>query len=231
MKILTIFCLFLSTLFLSGCTLNKNNLNNSSGNSETKSEISEEQQNLNTEWKEIKNSEKFKQCLQSKKDFDSKKNQILPLYKEVLNKEIASQKISTEDEYIKYLHDIFEIEKEYLIFEEIQNSQNPGNKEKLEKFKNLLEYIYCPDISKITFDYPLTTTGCIEILSVLKSNDRIIGIPDHSNYQTEEEYLLAVKKIKEGVIFDKKTASECCISKERSASCTKLVYFLEGNNY
>jgi len=227
-KLLIICVVLITSVLLSGCNLKQNTEKSGTTNSP---EINEDQKELNSKWEDLKNSDKFKQCLQSKRDFDNKKTEILPLYKAVLNKEIASQKINFEDEYIKYLHDVFEIEKEYLIFEEIQNSQNPGNEERLEKIKNLLEYIYCPDVNKITFDYPLTTEGCIEILSVLKSNDRIISIPESSNYQIKEEYLLAVQKLKEGVSFDKKTARECCISKERSASCTKLVYFLEGNNY
>lgn len=230
------FLLVFSTLFLSSCSLSTNIntkriLKNNSNEKIISQEKTEDQKLLENKWIELKNSEKFLQCYQSKKDFDRKKEEILPLYKEVLNKEIASKTISFEDEYIKYIHDIFEIAKEYERFDKIQKSETPENEENLIKIQELLEYIYCPDVKKINFVYPLTTEGCIEILSVLKSNDRITGIPDSSSYQIKEEYILAKKKFMDGVSFDKKTARECCISKERSISCTKVVYYLEGNNY
>jgi len=169
------------------------------------------------------------QCYQSKKDFDQKKNDLLPKYTEILNKEIASKKLSIEDEYIKLIYGVFgDGGKEYRVFENILNSGAPNSEEELAKTANLLEFVYCPDVNKIPIVYPLTLGGCSELLLTMGAFDRPLMIPHPGDYQVVEEYNLALQKLRVSLKDQAELARKCCIGQDRSANCvTSLVTYIK----
>lgn len=179
----------------------------------------------NTEWEEIKSSKKLLQCYQSKKDFDQKRIVLLPKYKEVLSREISSAKLNIEDQYIKYIYSGFEASgKYYGYFENIVNTKVPSSEEEITKIKNLLEFVYCPDVSKIPVTYPLTPDGCKELLLTWGAR---FEVPEPRNYQIIEEYNLALEKFKLSQKSEIESANKCCYGGDRGASCAKLWYYLE----
>lgn len=230
----TIVCLLLfSIIFLSGCSLGKKYTLQSSSKTKDQDktivtpEKTEVQRTLEAEWQEIINSEKFLQCYQSKKDFDQKKNEILPKYKEVLNKEIESKKLTTGDEYIKYIYSFFGARGEdYRIFEETANLKKPRDKEQIKDMKSLLEYIYCPNVNKIPVVYPLTPEGCVELLSTWMAPFDPMEVPEPSSYQVPEEYTLALQKYKEGKKTEGEYTRKCCYQGNIGSSCRSINQWL-----
>lgn len=222
MKIIIISILFLSTVFLSGCSLNNKF---SSQAKITTPEKTEAQKKLDDKWDEIKTNKKLLACVQSKKDFDQKKAELLPRYKEVLNKEITSKELSGEDQYIKTIYGWIEAGgKNYSVFEDIINSETSNNEEKIIRTQNLLEFVYCPDVSKIPITYPLTPSGCTELLSAWTPP---FEVPEPKNYQITEEYNLALKKFKTDQQGRLNSASKCCHGEITGMGCTKLVSWLK----
>ena len=231
MKLIIISLLFFSVVFLSGCSLsNKQSSQNLLKTNDTKettvtSEKTENQKVSDVKWGEIKNSKKLQQCYQSKKDFDLKKNELLPRYKEVLNKETASKKLTTEDEFIKIIYGWIDARgSDYGVFENIINSNTPNNEEEIIKIQNLLEFIYCPDVNKISTAYPLTPNSCMELLQSWMAP---FEVPEPKNYKIVEEYKLALEKYKLAQKDKPESARKCCYGEDKSISCTKLVYWLK----
>lgn len=221
MKKISIVFLVFSVFFLSGCTLSNVSNKNASNQAElSPTPTSEEEGLINNEWEEILNSEKLKQCLQSKKDLEAKRDELLPKYKEVLNKETNGTTLTIKDEYIKRIYSYFEGSLSNLA---TKFSRNPGTKEGITDAKTLLDYLYCPDVSKIPLLYPLTPAGCFEMLS---TSTMPFEYPEIKNYQINEEYKLAVKKMKDQKALIESNNYKCCYQGEKGAGCTKLVYYL-----
>lgn len=223
MKKVSIIFLVFSVFFLSGCTLNNISNKNVDNQTEISPEPTSEEEGLvNSEWEEILNSEKLKQCLQSKKDLEAKKDELLPKYKEVLNKETNGTPLTTEDEYTKHLYSYFQGALSNL---ETQFSRNPGTEEGIIDAKTLLDYLYCPDVSKISLSYPLTSDSCYEILSTSSMNP--VEYPLIRNYDLKEEYNLAVKRMKDQKTLIESNNYKCCYQGGIGTGCTKLIYYLQ----
>lgn len=232
-KVIKIFFLLFLAIFLSGCGLfdksissiiPKSNIIEKDSTTLKKDKIQETP--LDKEWKEIKNNAKLLQCYQSKKDFDQKRSELLPKYKEVINKETSLTKLNIEDQYTKIIYDWL-AQESYMMFENIINSKTPNNGDEIVNTKNVLEFAYCPDVSKIPTIYPLTPDGCNELLLSTMMEDLSFNFPAQGNYKTIEEYNLALINFKEKQRTTKEYARKCCYEGENGASCRKLNFWLK----
>lgn len=207
---------------LSGCSLARTpSSTNNNSTQETKLK-----NDLNNEWQAVKSSEKFIKCFQSKNDLDQKLADISPKYENVLAKELNSIKLSTEDEYIKMLYSWLESRSmSYSEFKNMNNLNSIDSEEQIASAKNLLDFIYCPDVNKISINYPLTPDACNEMLLTWSQP---FDFPQPGNYKIEAEYNLAVKNFKDSQDNQIESARKCCYEGNKDAGCGKLFFYFDN---
>lgn len=177
-------------------------------NSNNISKVIEKNKTLNQEWENFKNNNKLIKCYQSKKDFDTKTNLLLPEYRKILNKEVNKIKLTNQENFTKFLYGNFvNRAKDYNIFEKVFTSTEPLSSEETDNISDLLNFIYCPDVNQILTRAPLTSNGCKELFLTWMAP---FEYPKEKNYQIIEEYNLALKTFNERLKNREKQADICC---------------------
>ncbi|GEM_PF-2042632 len=175
-------------------------------------------------WEEIKNDTKFRSCLQAKNDMEIKGNEMLPLYKQNLVKEKDGKSLTKQEAYNTFLYSYFTNRaNDYSTFTDFTNNE-PSQRD-IDTMKNLLSYIYCPDVSKIALQIPATVDTCIQITSTWM---RPFEIPEQGNFKVQEEFELAKQQFINGQIEGVDNIKGCCAgtSDSRVGQCPRVRVFM-----
>lgn len=179
------------------------------------------------EWNDLKANSRFQKCYQSQKDMNKLVSDIEPEYKQTLNKEANGGKLTIQDRYVRYIYGLWQARaKDYSVFDNFNNGKQPKNN--LDSMKYLVDYIYCPDMSKVSKTYPANVGTCQEAALAWMNP---FEIPMPQNFKLTEEYELAKKKFKEGLIRSANNAKSCCLLPEDTSSlggiCGNLKAFMK----
>lgn len=166
-------------------------------------------------WKQLVSNKKYLSCYRSERDMTAKLAELQVLYAQVLGKEINNESLSKRDEYIKWLHGWFTARSDnYALFQDPNITEIPSER-KIDTITELLEYIYCPQVSMITTNYPTNPASCIEV-SLTWMNP--FEVPNRQSFQLSQEFELAKKKFTEQLQNAKLYAQDCCTGKVDSGS-------------
>jgi hypothetical protein len=187
------------------------------------SEESSQEEQFRDRLEEIKNEPYAQKCIQSAQDLKNKRNELLPGYKIVLEKELQGSSLSKEDEYIKYLYSFLNSPLEAAKRLMGENSYGDGALGMLEETWSILQMNYCPDVANISPRYPMTQNTCYEIAMSLGFNMPPYEVLKRDNYQLEEEYLVEKAKYERNyqsrLVERQQWAKQCCSGGNDGLEC------------
>jgi len=193
-------------------------------------ELSAEELERKKNWASVLKDPTYLGCIQSQKNMEAKANELLPLHKMVLTKRTNDEPITKQDEYVSYLYGFLskraEDYKKEGFYEQDRDNDNIPDIREINDKTNLLKYIYCPDISKITT--PPTSETCVEMTRTWM---RPFETPvlQKSEYALEEEYELALKRYESDKDASVQRQKDCCYGTTESGSsgiCAKVRSFM-----
>lgn len=187
-------------------------------------QIDPEEDAIRKSWEDIKSSSKFQTCLKSKADLDAKGKELEPKYRENLVKEKGGASLTKQELYITYLYNYFTNRGgDYKVFSRFDTE--PPSQKSNDSMDNLLKYVYCPDISKISMQFPTTVDSCIEITSTWMLP---FEVPEQRNYRVPEEYDLAKEQFEKGNTENIANVRNCCLGNSASnvGQCSRVRVFM-----
>lgn len=178
------------------------------------------------EWNSVKAGDKFQKCLQSQQGMAKLVGDLEPEYRKTVSKEAEGIGLTKQDRYIRYIYSLWRARaRDYSIFDSFNNAIPP--KDNFDSMRNLLDYIYCPDMSNVSSKYPASVGSCQEATQAWMNP---FEIPMPQNFKFPEEYDLAKKKFKEGLTRSANNAKSCCSSPGDTSSpgiCLNLKEFMK----
>jgi len=142
-------------------------------------------------WKQITSDKRYIACNQSVKEMKAKLPELQIKYAQILEKEIRNESLNNKDKYIKYLYGLLQARsKDYSLFEDLKVSETPSTS-LVDLLTNLLDYIYCPQVSKITTNYPTDPASCTEVSLTWMAP---FEVPNQRSFQLPQEYELEKRR-------------------------------------
>lgn len=193
-------------------------------------------QDYNARYSEIRSYPKTQSCLNTVNRMDELKNELLPSYKTLLEKETAGNTLTTQEQYQKYLYNFFETKSKVIYSSHFTSEEAPAyGSDALVSLNNswdILQIQYCPEPEKLTIEYPATRNMCYEV-SMLAAFDTLpYEIPVRSSYNLEGEYTAAKAKFdkdqSQSMIRQQKSIKECCAGDTSiSGACSYFTKFMK----
>lgn len=143
--------------------------------------------------------DKIQRCLESQQGIRDKLEQTLPKYKVYLTKVKNDEKLTKEDDFNLTLYKFLEIwlenNKSFNVLSEATPSSYDTDTLKSAGDWVLRPNMYCPNVSKVSLEYPRTVDTCIEMeTSQLYSQTKAIIPLNRNSYKYQEEYEADLKR-------------------------------------
>lgn len=234
-----LFIIIFSGILLAGCTFPSPKVSNDTLSPEQIAGIEKENksvQEYKDRYSEIKSYPKTQACLNTVSRMDELKNELLPAYKELLNKETSGTTLTKNEQYQKYLYNFFESKSKVIYSSHFSTDEAPsfgsGALESLNDRWDILQIQYCPEPEKLTITYPASSSMCYEVSMVAAFDTLPYELPIRSNYGLEEEYNAAKAKFdkeqSQNMIQYQKSIKECCAGDTSiSGACSYFNQFMK----
>ncbi len=234
-----IMVILISSGLLAGCTLLSPKITDKPITPEQIVSIEKEQNEIQAykvRYSEIRSYPKTQSCIKTTSRMDELKNELLPSYKELLNKETDGTTLTKKEQYQKYLYNFFEAKSKVIYSLHFTSVEAPsigsGALNTLNDRWDILQIQYCPEPEKLSLTYPATSNMCYEVSMVTAFDTLPYELPVRSNYNLEEEYNAAKaefdKEHSQNMIRQQKNIKECCAGDTSiSGACSYFTKFMK----
>lgn len=159
--------------------------------------------------------DQVRRCLESQQKMKDKLGQMLPKYKTYLSKVKSDEKLTKEDDFDLTLYKFLEVWLENNRSLSVLSEATPSSYN-IDLLKSAGDWVlrpnmYCPDVDKISLEYPRTVATCVEMeTSQLYSQTKTMIPLNRNSYKYQEEYEADLKRQENSANTSLKEIKERC---------------------